>query len=534
VNRVIAVIGFILAAVILLVVFLGVLFFMVPNMQIGGATSVVQRNNYTRYSGRHVREMFYYRNIMIESHDVDIEIRVRKKDQYDAGSILVFENATGISFNSNDRTLVEYRQINDPEHGIFYKIIISEPSGILTRNARVYLNLFCTDVVDGPYNFILNTRRSRVTFDSDEDTRPDSVLRIDSLIVNNATGVINMPTKTGNQFFVDVGKLQINSVGARFNGATDIEEVEITSSSTRLTVGNVSGDIRIRDSAVNLTAGDVGGMVHVRNSNVTIKTGAIAGGASHMSVDLRANTIANFTATGTVAGDFHYNSPAGSVSLQHTGNTYVDTVDAHVRIHGTANSLYYTATGFGSCSVNRVMGPASVRTVTGNATVGNANNEVFVETRSGVATVIFDPALPKDVDGPPLTVRAFDGNVNTSNIVGRTDIRVENGGRAQVRADFRRIVGSSTIYCEYSTNPRSTHMNVFVTIQDGIAPSTFTLYRTAHAQNRTTTPNLFPGIQFFTNSSDFVLHTYQLGGDGESTGNLTITTANRFELWRRA
>jgi len=160
-----------------------------------------------------------------------------------------------------------------------------------------------------------------------------------------------------------------------------------------------------------------------------------------------------------------------------------------------------------------------------------------VESTYGAITVVFDPAIQINVDGmPTLRIRAYDGRVEASNIVGVPDIFVSVNGRATVDARFRQIITGRIEY-EGSTRRGRNIGNVDVRVARDIPYSIIEIVDTRGAHNRTnTTPPMLTTMQHeaiafnqsLVNGASY--HIRYADGGTVSTGNLRISTSNTFNF----
>jgi hypothetical protein len=522
-RRTLSIVGFSFLFVFLIAVLFIAILFLVPGSNFFGVTSVNARNLSTTYYGPEVQRTLSHRNIIIESHDIDVEIRVRKADQKDAGTVQVWEDSVGVSFNSVNRTLVDFMQYLDDNGDVWHKIIIREPNGILSRRGYVYINLNRNDDAEQteeylkPYNFLLSTERSNVTFAADD--ADIGYLLVDKVTVANASGKITFPAPTAsNPYFVDLKELSIEAARA-----------DVTCR------GPISGNVDIKCTDGRFNFGAIGGGLDVQGGENIVTVDTVAGGVTMK------GTAGNLTAAGDIGGEVNYECRNGRVSLQGCGSLNAITVDAAVNAKTVNGDFDFTATDRGNCTVNEVMGETTVRAVHGATAVYDAHENVTVYNRYGRITVSFSEEIDVDASDnaaayPALTVEGFDGFIDLRNICGPTNVTVDFGGMGYVNADFRRIIGANQIWYKSSSRPNLSYGNINITIVNGIKPAQFKPDATAGARNDTDSnvtvtdilgETLGRGAEFKNNN------TYLINGGG-AENYLNVITSNKIVLDNRA
>jgi len=536
-KQVIMYVGFALGLIVFVVAVWLLVLFASPGSSIFGTTAVNARQVYTTYSAEEIpgiANVLAHRNIIIESRYIPIEVRVRKAGQQDAGSIQVWENSTGISFNNVRRTHVEWEQVlverTDDEGRVFgevfYRIRIVEPSGIVNRDGFVFINLFATEdntAYQQPFNFILDTGRSHVNFASDNDlVVHQNPLLVDTLQVRNATGTITLPAPPTNpehySFFVDIGNVVVDTRTVILRCLSPVRyNVTINCNAGDFTFGDVGGNFDIDGNVNTVSVNNIGGDLTVRGWRV------------------------NFAQrVGEIGGDVDFRAPNGALSIVRCRGLFMRTTNANLSVSGRVTSLDYESTGIGSVNVAQVgdedswLGDDRVRVITLNGSVSVFRVWVnsWVESTFGAIRIDFADDVPLGTSiEPTLTIRAFDGTVTARNIVGGVDIFVRANGNANIFADFRQIRTGSVVY-EGSTNPHRNRGNMTITFARDIPYSIIFIHRAASAQNNTNPQKLttlsdhvqVPVGATLVNDAEY--HVRYADGGTVSTGNLRLSTSN--------
>ena len=505
-----------------------------------GIGGVNERHVWTRYESDEIAAALEHRNLIIHSRHTDVEVRVRKHGQHDTqgvmherGSITIFENARGLSFNNIHRTQIVLTQVLMDGGEVYHKIRIVAPTGIVTRNARVILNLVDADEQNHPpYNFILDTGIGRVDFRADQVVEN---MNIDNItVLPGSVGPITMPAvpTAAFPFRVSLNRLTVQSNIANVHVPQNVrEEVKITSPSGSVTVGSV-GVEGFLDAIV-----DVPGSTSI---NVTI--GSVFGDV------LFNSTLGSLRITGQahgVLGGIVMQTSTASLTATRIGAQldFVSRVSSTVSIGTTMGVVDATFYGAGSMAITHsfsiveIQSRAAGLTVGGTGATQGARGPVTINNRYGATRVNFarDAFLSS-----ALTFTGFDGNINATRIIGLTNITIQIGGRAQVFASFAEVNGTNNITFVGSAQPGTTFGNVTVTlltrpIAQGGPFDGFILrvHGTARARDHTNWENILGG----GNAQIGVeIHNYSNGGDwpvrNGGPGILNVTTSNSF--WLRA
>jgi len=550
-RRIIAGIGFFAAALVVVLIFIVGILFIAPGTNFFGATAVTGRQTFTTYLASEipgVRDLLFSRNIMIESNYIPIEVNVSKSRQLDELSIQVWENSTGLSFNSIQRTHVEWTQVlvqrdGNPRREMFYKVKVVEPSGMVNRRDDVIvINLPSTDAAEATrsgYNFILNTGRSSVTFTADDGAPVQAYpLNIGTLEIMNASGTVTVPANH-----------------------SDITNVVVDSRAAKLSCRSpISSDVLIMCDVGDFTFGDIGGYVAVEG-----KTNS-AGGVNQVVVAGQSGVGGNVTLRGAsvifeqthrdgaVGGDIYFRAERGLLSVARSGHIFMRTTSANLTgISATPTStsdrmirsIDFVSIGDSTVNVAQVGNVTSnlgndklaVKNVRGSITLRRVWVDTDVESEEGAITVAFDAAIVPGTSGMPrIKIRAYDGAVTATNIVGETDIFVRVNGRATVNAHFRQVRNGRIEY-EGSTRRNRNIGNIDVRLYRNIPYCIVEIVNTRGAHNRTNPSMLTTmqhaavanGAQLVNGASYHVRYASRIE-DQASTGNLRIDTSNTFNL----
>jgi hypothetical protein len=557
-RRIIAGVGFVAAAVVVVLICIVGILFLVPGTNLFGTTSVVGRQTSTTYYAREIpgiRDLLISGNIMIESNYIPIEINVSKHLQHDELSIQVWENSTGLSFNSIQRTHIEWGQTLVPrdcgKREMFYVVRVIEPSGIINRRDDVIvINLPSTDENEANrsgYNFILNTGRSVVTFTSDDDDIVHAnPLNIGNLEIRNASGIINLPAAPADgakpSFHANINNVTVDTRGVILNCRSPI-----------------SGDVLIKCDAGTFLFGDIGGKLHVEGrtnanggiNNVSVLGQTVIGG----DVVIRGNSVIfnRENRRVDVDGKIDFRADNGSFAVTNSGHIEMDTMNAHLTglANGVVRSLNYKASGLGTVTMAQVGSGENlgsddkvvVKTDRGNIIVRKVWLDTDVESVSGTITVAFDVAIIPAASGmPSLKIRAYDGAVTASNIVGTPDIFIKVNGRAKVDAHFRQVLTNEQnpgrIEYEGSTRRGRNIGNIDVRFYRNIPYCILFVEYTRGAHNRTN-PSILTTMQHamvardasLVNNTSYHVRYASRVGDQPSTGNLRISTSNTLNVF---
>ena len=304
--------------------------FVIPSFKPFGMTGVWERSAYTTYIGDEIDELMRERNIIIESQNTEIRIRARNigqgqwnqgqggGQQHDRARITVFENANGISINSYDRTQLNFMHYLDDGGNVFTKIVVQEPRGAMSRKAYIEINLVreaeVPDSLQPPYNFVLNTGKSMVSFGHDPSVEQ---VKIENLIVNG-TGHVSLPNDP--KWTIEKN-LIINSTDAQVTCKPLIKGyVQINGNSRGVTLGDVEGYVWVEGSVNNVYVNKVG-------KEVSSGTGAI-GNAIHF------ESNGTLTVAGNCVGALYVRSVDASINVQKTNSADINTTRGTVNING--------------------------------------------------------------------------------------------------------------------------------------------------------------------------------------------------------
>ncbi|MCL2846453.1 MAG: hypothetical protein FWE38_02060 [Firmicutes bacterium] len=461
---------FLMAVLAIFLIFGFVLVFMFwspINLSIFGLTGVTQRNSYTRYAGEEIREVLNHRRIMINAQNTDIQIRMRKPGQRDEGTITLFEDARGLSFNGINRTHIEWHQILRPNGEVYYRIVVHAPEGTINRRALLVLNITAEDHAIGgtprPYSFVFNTGGGNVTFAADQDA--DFMVVSSVIIGGNSTGRFVFPNARtdAHPFHMDLQNLVVNG------------------SATVSAPTGVSQGLVINGNYGNVTVGDVGvrGIIPSEpiisvpdGRNVTLSFGTVWGDVFYRSA------MGTLTGRGHINGNFHGRTGTARINLLGvTQDAYIHANASTVTVTEIGGELDYMSIQ-GSLSVPRPMGDVRAETERANLTLGNnsgpitspngARGNITVENRYGPTNVTF----ARNASGTPsLNFVGFDGNIFATNVIGIVDISVGTVGRAQIIVEFRTVaVGRHRIYYGGSTPPGSSGGNIRISALAAVMP----------------------------------------------------------------
>jgi len=435
-----------------------------------GIGGVNVRHVWTRYESQEVADALAHRNLIIQSRHTNVEIRVRKDEQHDVmherGTITLFENARGLTFNNIHRTHIGLTQILiDGE--VFYKIRVTEPRGMVTRDSTVVINLVA-DPDYGPfpyYNIILDTGIGRVQFVSDLDAEHMAINRL--TIMPSTVGLVTFPAvPTGaHRFDIGLNYLEVNSNNPSIRIPTGVRRhVNVRSTIGSITLGYVGNptapnvfpyDPRINvaeSSNLAINVGNVFGNVRFHSTTGSLRvTGQTHGITGSLDMDTR---TASLNAT-RIGGELNLISRSNSTA---SIGTVIGITTAEFR-------------GAGSIGIMNTHAPAHVDSLRANVTIGGttavqgARSSVWVENRYGRTAVNFARTGLLYGYAPPLIITGFDGNISATRIVGVANIFVQSGGRAQITASFIQIAtGLSRIEFMGATHATQNFGNVTITL----------------------------------------------------------------------
>jgi hypothetical protein len=549
-----------------------------------GVTAVQGRASYTQYHAEDIpgiRDLLFSRNIMIESSYIPIEIHVSKYDGFSQLSVEVWEDSTGLSFNSVYRTHIEWGQVLVPRFGengeliereMFFKLRVVEPSGIVRRGTgdewAMVIHLPSTDGSSANqqgYNFILNTGRSNVKFTGDDDyyvrTNP---LNVGNLEITNASGEITLPapgTVANPAFHVEVNNVVVDSRSVTLDHKSPVSgNVLIMSDLGNFTFGDIGGDLWVEGREVAARGvnrvtivGETGveGDVVLRGTNIVFNQSHRLGGVA-------------------LEGELDFDAQLGSVTVSNSGHIKMRTTSASLTGSpgGIIQSIDLVSEGDSTVNVHQLgkresLGTdddAFIRNVRGTISIRRVWVHVDVESRYSAITVAFDTGIPvASPHVPSLTIKTYDGAIVASNIVGEIDIRVTADGRGTVDAHFRQIKAGD-IWYDGSTRRGRDSGNVDVRLARNIPYCLINVVYTRAAHNKTSGPSMLsrlgtPGTllqlnaslqnmgtgthhdgrgQYHVNHAERGVINNTLFGNTNSTGNLRIHTSNTLNVHHAA
>jgi hypothetical protein len=425
---------------------------------LGSVTSVDERNSQTIYKGDEIIEVLTTRNFIIESETVNVNFVMRKESQAGEGTIVVEENATGVSFNSIKRTHVEWT-MTSLNGQPYYKIKVLEPKGLVKRATPtiVYINLWRDSRVPvgksvAPYNIILRTGRSVVAFDGDPvDPNNPEMMHINTLQIDNAAGVY-LPTTPANpagEFTVDIENIILNGNGITFDGRCLVKDsVKLKGHNGKYTLAAVDGTVDVSggNSIISVT-GNMGRLgIHGDNNVVSV--------AGNVTEQLGWNAPNGGLTVSGQCGSLNVTTENARMDINSVvGNVYMETISGNLHINEvTVGGLVFTVknNGLASINVGRVNGAVGIPEMgLGSVYITNVCGDVFITSdkkNAGPVTVSFDPEIDTN---PSVRIIGYDGKITVSNIRGTTDISVRDAlpeggkgagtGLANIDAHFMRV-----------------------------------------------------------------------------------------------
>ena len=159
----------------IVLIILTALLFMFPTLDLFGAKAVKERNTQIVYQDSILDDAFANGKFIIENEGYNGE-----------GTISIYQESTGVAFNSLNRTLIEWTQTlyNDE---LYYRIKVLEPSGLIFNDepTTVYINLPHRDPSDSfMHDFVLQAGYSNVNFSfADKTAGQTDALKIGNLVV---------------------------------------------------------------------------------------------------------------------------------------------------------------------------------------------------------------------------------------------------------------------------------------------------------------------------------------------------------------
>jgi len=396
-----------------------------------GMGNVNARQVWTRYGCAEVREILDHRDIIINSSRTNIEIRATNPGQADEGTILLFENARGISFNNLHRTHISWVQELTSDGRVFYSITVHEPTGAVQRDALLLINIISDGNDPQPFNFIFNTGTANVTFAGDS---PADFLLVNSVTINSgALGVFSFPPPATavTPFEMEIGELIVNASPATVQAPT------------RITGGvTINGNVGTFNLGEVGTSGSTLQAISVPSStNVVVNANLVHG-------DINFNSTTGALRPGTVHGNVRTRSATGNVTIARVYGSVdsATTLSGIVQITEIMGNLDFRSTSLGGVTVSSVHGNTNINSEGARATVNlgsgitgimpGMRGNVSIYNCYGTTNVTFMNGLTTE---PSLNFRGFDGNILARNIVGPTDIIIRSGGRAHIDAGFRAI-----------------------------------------------------------------------------------------------
>jgi len=540
------------------------IFWFPRDIRIMGMGNVNVRQIYTRYACADIAEILDSRNIMINSRTTDIQIRAANPGQGDEGTLLLFENARGITFNEWNRTHVSWGMELADCGKAFYSITVHEPNGAIQRQAYLLISIV-SDGSGSPFNFVFNTGTANVSFQGDS---PADVLNVESIVINHGSvGIFDFPPPaTIHPFEMSIERLTINSSPATVRARSPVtENVTINSRLGNFNFGEIGTQAAVlptlvvtNSTSVSVTAGQIEGDVYFRSGGGSLSSSGVGG-------SIKFNSATAQLRPSTVGGDLYATTSTGSiVATRVYGNVDFTTgVSGSISVTEIRGDLTATSTAGGSISSVSVWGESDINVVRASVTLGTGSGpgitagvrgDTTIRNIYGPTSVSFMVGLPNE---PELYIRGFDGNITVRNIVGPTEIIVglpeRVGGRAIVDAGFRAIAsgptGTNRIYHMGSTNPNTSHGNItirlqgFVTTLPYFQPFTLSVANSRDAFDRTgwdtldSQSNIRPGS---VNPGVSITPITAPGGEpwlvqqGSASHILEVNTTNRVFIYRSA
>lgn len=419
-------VGLTLLAGAVVLLLLTALLFMFPDLSLFGAKSVNERDSQVVYRDPALTDAFANGRFIIESTGAQIEVKMSNTGYEGEGTIVVNETATGIAFNSLNRTLIEWTQTLY-EGETFCRIKVLEPSGLVfsDKPTTIYINLPHRKVADSfRHDFVLQSTYSNVNFSFVDNTAGSSdALRIGNLVVESAA-TVNIPSSPN----------------------ISLQNIELKSEATKIVCqSKVLGNVDVLGPSGEQTFNaSIGGKVTIKGEGN------------------------NFT--GDTAGDVVFSSANGSLTMNKVKNLNINTVNAGFNIDTVTNGVVMQ-TMYGNLNVNKIENnglqftagvkdnPNATASVSVNSLVGDVkiknygiggiyltdvDGDVDIES-SQVGGGNIDVTFQNDAEDCSVKVLGYDGNINIQNINGQTNIEVLNwkngAGAANVNVSFNKIVG---------------------------------------------------------------------------------------------
>jgi hypothetical protein len=422
---------------------------------------------------------------------------MRNEGQGAENSITIFENANGVTTNNIVRTTIEWGMVRlpDGQGGFedFYEIIVHEPAGSMTRNAKMTINLLHEDIHTAkPFYFIFHTGIGNVELGADQ---PVSYMLVNSVVIGSGSvgrfTFPNTPNPPHHPFEMRVNELIINSsctinmpcgagrvvanVAAGTYNFGVVDEVVINGSGGTYTFREVgTGGIHVEDGLlVSVTAHIVHGDVYYnsRAGNLAL--------SYYVDGDIFVRTTAGSVTIREVYGNIDFETN-GTGSLTGLGAVNVGSGAAQVRyVPMVVGWVSFVSTSYGSINLPTIHAPDNlpaegapivVRSHGAAVTLGGTHvgqgihGSVDIQNDWGVTIVNF-ARRPDLIGTPAVTIVGWNARVEVTNIVGLTDIRIKDDGKGQVIARFREIVDGSTIHCIGIYDHAQPDGRIFVVLQ---------------------------------------------------------------------
>jgi hypothetical protein len=552
-NNIIAFLGFVLLGLVLLGGIVVGSFFVFPDLKVWGVTGVNERNTQVVYrDAKVIQEIFTSRRLIIESQTADIKLLMGKEHKMAEGTIVVEEDASGLSFNSIDRTHIEWLQELVTENNtqvLYYKIIVAEPAGIISKRAptTVFINLWRDSVAPNgtsvaPYDIILRTNSSVVQIGGD-DVDPAGDIDLNSFHINTlrieSAGSVTFPVinnPINNDFYVDANNIVVTGSGITLNCSGRVNnEVKISGSggtynftairpkanynSNALTVSGANNNVKVTENAggnVSFTA-DSGylklfkdcGSLAVKTTNANISVNSVKGSEGiNMETVNGSLTAASVDAGGVI---FHANGSAGVDIGYAYGAISIPAIGTgSVRVGKAGSSVNIPKMGIGSVTLGSSDGGiyGNVNVVSDLVNAGN------VEVR-----------FAKDANAPTANISGFDGNVSLYNISGAVNVSLRSSGRGNIHAHFLNVSGVSSLTTVGYVNDKntvSTTANITVVIEKNINPFTLNITGSSYAWDKRGN-----GSYIFNDNEQN--GQFPVGG-GSSVNRINAETPSRFTL----
>ena len=425
----IAVIGLVLlGAAVVLGLLTGILFIF-PNSSIMGAKAVNERDTQIVYRDTDLETAFANGKFIIESSGTQIEVQMTNDTKFHGNTIVVNESATGVAFNSLNRTLIEWtKTLYGEDDELYYRIKILEPSGMIftQKPTTVYINLpRRTD--DFKYDFVLQNQYSNVNF-SFADNTPSATdkLLIDDLIIESAASV-NIPYYENNS----VNNIMVKGNNTKLTCHADVKNnVTISGANNSVNVGNgelagIVGNLTITGENNHINGTKANGVRFKANNGSLNMSQTIA--------TLNVETVNATISVNQVSGSLTMKTQVGSLQAQSVGNGL--TFNA-----GTTDAPYATA----SVNVGSVSGTTVVKNYgVGSIDLNNVNGNISVESYQ-VGGGAINVGFLNGGSAHETYIHGYDGDINLSGINGGTlTVKVEGelkrAGAANVNASFNQV-----------------------------------------------------------------------------------------------